>query len=225
MTFTTPSSLSSLFDLFEIPFIHFLIMFASGKPVWYLPFAFLLLLFLLFSSLAFWFGEQHITSNALYPQGLTAIFSPQTIDALNQDPRLQDALLSLSEAIAQSSTDLGERFRFESLKSFGTNLTDGVSQLRALQQNDMKKRGLLDDLGQAFGNLIGGGAGGLNLTGGLSGIIGGIGGSLVDSLSTPALFLGIGLGYVTTNRTCLTIINSHKDRSIDRTQPNGHARF
>ncbi|KAH7071834.1 hypothetical protein BKA63DRAFT_418271 [Paraphoma chrysanthemicola] len=171
-------------------------MYASGKLVWYLPFV--CVGFTLLCTVLVLHHDKHAASHiANYPASLTAIFTPETIDALNHDPRLQDALLSLTEAIAETSTDLGDRFRFQHLKRFGANLTDGITHLRVKQQSAKRKRGLLQDLSGTFGQLLGGngGAGGLNLTGGFSGILGGLGGSLADSLTTPALFLGIGLGY------------------------------
>jgi hypothetical protein len=55
-----------------------------------------------------------------------------------------------------------------------------------------------DDLSGAFRDLTGGAVsiGGLNMTGGLTGVLGSLGDLMVGSLGTPALFLGIGLGYV-----------------------------
>jgi len=186
-----------------------------GRPVWY-PLACCAVLFLLYSSVGFWTGRTY-NATSQYPDSLTAIFSTKTIDALNQDPRLRSAILSLTEAIALSSADLGERFQSDSLKSFGTNLGDGISHARSKQQTELKKRGLFDDLGNLFagdgrtGN--GGVAGtrggpsvaGLNFTSGLGGLLCGLGdvigldftgglNGVLDSLNQPALFLGIGLG-------------------------------
>jgi hypothetical protein len=177
-------------------FIFMMFACASGKPVWYLPLAFLTIAFLLYSAVGFWFS-QHIPSNSeQYPESLTAIFSTRTIDALNQDARLHNALLSFTHAIAQSSTDLGERFRLEGLKDFGSNITDAVGHVRNRQQSELKRRGTMGDMSEAIGNLTG--AGGLNLTGGITGLLGSLGDSVAGSLGTPALFLGIGIGYVCT---------------------------
>ena len=101
-------------------------------------------------------------------------------------------------AIAYSSSDIGRRFRLESLKSFGSNLTDGVNNLRNKHRLELKRRDLKDDLSGAFRDLTGGAVsiGGLNMTGGLTGVLGSLGDLMVGSLGTPALFLGIGLGYV-----------------------------
>jgi hypothetical protein len=171
--------------------------FASGKPVRDLLACFATL-FLLYSSAAFWFGTQKTIASERYPDSLTAIFTTQTIDALNQDLRLRSTLLSLTEAIAHSSSDLGGRLRLESLKSFGSNLTDGVNNIRNRQQSELKRRDMKDDLSGAFRDLTGGAVsiGGLNMTGGLIGVLGSLGDMMVGSLGTPALFLGIGLGYV-----------------------------
>ncbi|KAH7084117.1 hypothetical protein FB567DRAFT_75732 [Paraphoma chrysanthemicola] len=190
-------------------------MYASGKPVWYLPFAFIGFSLLLCTVLVLHHDKHAASHVANYPASLKAIFTPETIDALNHDPQLQDALLSLTEAIAETSTDLGDRFRFQHLKRFGANLTDGITLLRSTQQFAKRKRGLLQDLSGTFGQLLGGngGAGGLNLTGGLSGILGGLGGSLADSLTTPALFLGIGLGMGASTGLNLTDMQSANAQS------------
>jgi hypothetical protein len=162
-----------------------------GKPVWYLPLALLAISFLLYSSIGFWFGQHGSGNSIRHPDSLLAIFSPNTIDALNEDPRLRGAVLSLAEAIAQSSTDLGERLRYQSLKDFGANLTDGVAHVRTKQHTELKRR-TMDDMSTAWRSLMGNDTGGTNLTSGLSGILKG----LTDSMGTSALFLGIGLGCV-----------------------------
>jgi hypothetical protein len=184
--------------VFEIPHYFFIIMFAfaSGRPVWHLLACFAALSFLC-SSAAFWLGTQRAIASEQYPDSLKAIFSTQTIDALNQDIRLRNALLSLTEAIAQSSSDLGERLRLEGLQSFGTNLTDSVNGIRNKQQSELKRRDLQDDISGTFRDLTGAGdLGGFNLTGGLAGVLGSLGDLMAGSFGTPALFLGIGLGYV-----------------------------
>ena len=167
---------------------------ASGKSVWYLPLAFLTIAFLFYSSVGFWFGQQIPTTNEEYPDGLTAIFSTQTIDALNKDVRLRGALLSLSEAIAQSTTHLGERYGSDSLKSLGANITGAVGHARNKEQSELKRRGTMGDMSEAVVNMTG--AAGLHLTGGITGLLSSFGESMADSLGTTALFLGIGLGYV-----------------------------
>ena len=200
----------------EIPPTYVVIMLVlnSGRPVWYLLACCTTLFLIYSSSVGFWTGR---TSNETgqYPDGLTAVFSTPTIDALNQDPRLRSAILSLTEAVALSSSDLGERFRSDSLKNFGASLADGISHARSEEQTELKKRGFLDDLGNLFGGLAGGGRtanggdsgarAGLNLTGGLSGLLNNLENSVgmsltgglekvLGSLDQPALFLGIGLG-------------------------------
>jgi hypothetical protein len=168
--------------------------FASGKSVLYLL-AIFKTAFLLCSSVGFWFGQHIHSSGEQYPESITAIFSTRTIDALNQDARLHNALFSFTHAIAQSSTDLGERFRLEGLKEFGINITNAVSHVSNKQQPELRRRGAIGDLSDAIGNLTG--TGGLNLTGGITGLLSSLGDSMAGSLGTPALFLGIGLGYVT----------------------------
>lgn len=187
-----------LAHVFEIPHYFLIIMFAfaSERPVWHLLACFTTF-FLLYSSAAFWFGSRGSFASEHYPDSLTAIFSTQTIDALNQDVRLRSALLSLTEAIALSSSDLGERLRSESLQNFGANLTDGIKHVRSKEGSELKRRDLQDDISSTFRDLTGaGGIGGFNLTGGLAGVLGSLGDLMTGSLGTPALFLGIGLGYV-----------------------------
>ncbi|KAI1526875.1 hypothetical protein PtrCC142_008902 [Pyrenophora tritici-repentis] len=193
-----------------------------GRPVWYLL-AFCTALFLLFSSCGFWTGRI-FSPIEQYPDGLNAIFSTRTIDALNNDPRLRSALLSLTEAIALSSTTLGQRFRSDSLKNFGTNLTDGINHMRSEQRKELKKRSFFDEVGSFFGGLAGGGGSGarggpsvagLNSTGVLGDLLAGLGDSIgldftggldgiLSSLDQPALFLGIGLGVGATTSLNLT---------------------
>ncbi|RMZ70059.1 kinase isozyme mitochondrial precursor [Pyrenophora seminiperda CCB06] len=183
-------------------------------------------------AVGFWTGRiSHATEQ--YPDGLTAIFSTHTIDALNQDPRLRSAILSLTEAIAHSSTDLGERFRSDSLKNFGTNLTDGISYIRGKQEIELKKRGFFDDLSNLFGSLTSGGNGGVvpnargaagpNLADRLGDLLSGLGNSIglnltsgldniLGNLDQPALFLGVGLGVGAT--TSLNLTNTQETNKI-----------
>ncbi|EFQ87027.1 hypothetical protein PTT_17605 [Pyrenophora teres f. teres 0-1] len=193
-----------------------------GRPVWYLL-ASCAALFFLFSSCEFW-TEQIFSTTEQYPNGLNAIFSTRTIDALNNDPRLSSALLSLTEAIALSSTTLGQRFRSDGLKNFGTNLADGINHVRSEQRTELKKRSFFDEVGNFFGGLAGGGVSGarggpsvagLNSTGVLGDLLAGLGDSIgldftgglsgiLGSLDQPALFLGIGLGVGATTGLNLT---------------------
>ncbi|KAH7343120.1 hypothetical protein BKA66DRAFT_543869 [Pyrenochaeta sp. MPI-SDFR-AT-0127] len=173
-------------------------MFSSGRSLWYFPFALVAVTFLLYSSVGFWVHERGLGGGQQYPHQLTSIFSTETIEALRKDRRLQDTLLAFTETIAESSTNLGERFRLDGLKSFGTNITESLIHFRLKQQPKLRKR-QLDDLGQAFG-------GGLNLTNGLTGILSSLSGTTVDSLGASALFLGIGIGMGTSTGLNLTSI-------------------
>jgi hypothetical protein len=170
-------------------------MFAAGKPVWYLPlvaFATAALLFT-FARLAY---DRYIFAQSLYsdPEDLTTFLSAETITALKNDARLHYALLSLTETIAHTSSDLGQTWGLTSVQEFGHALTENIAELRKRHDVQSQKRGLLDDLGQAVKGLLGGA--GLNTTGGLGGILGDFGNALTEGLATPALFLGIGVGYV-----------------------------
>ncbi|KAF1836476.1 hypothetical protein BDW02DRAFT_238432 [Decorospora gaudefroyi] len=175
--------------------------FASGKQVWYLALVLSAIAFLLYSSVSFWFGGPNFSHSERYPKSLTTIFSAPTIDALNQDLRLRGALLSLTESIALSSTDLGERFRLHSLKSFGSNISNAAKHVR---QSELRRRGIMDDISQGVGNLTG--AGSLNSTNGMNGLISSLRDSIAGSLDTPALFLGIGLGMGATTALNLSDI-------------------
>jgi hypothetical protein len=170
-------------------------MFAAGKPVWYLPLAVCAIAALVFTIFRLGYDRYtFINHQNAYPGTLTTFLSVDTITALKEDARLHHALLGLTESLARTSSDIGQRYGFEGVKSFGTFLTDSVTELRKRHDIKSPKRGLVDDMSQAMGNLLGGTS--LNTTGGLSAIVGNLGSVLSDGLATPALFLGIGVGYV-----------------------------
>ncbi|KAJ4983546.1 hypothetical protein SVAN01_10962 [Stagonosporopsis vannaccii] len=177
-------------------------MFAAGKPVWYLPLAVMLTAALLFVLLLGY--DRHIFSHHqdLYPDSLTAFLSAKTIAALKQDARLHCAVLSLTESVAQTSNDIGQRFGIASMEDFGATLGNSISELRKRDDLAGRKRGLLDDMGGLLGGL------GVNTTGGLSSIIGNLGTSLTDGLAIPALFLGIGVGVGASTGLNITDMNT-----------------
>ena len=152
--------------------------------------------FLSYSSVRFWLSGQSLVATNEYPKGLTAILSTDSIDALNRDPRFQDALLSLTAVVAHSSAEMGKRFGWEELTSFGTNLTDGVDRLRSDQQHKKKRSGIVDDIGTTVQGLLGERIVAQNSSCGLTNIRGCLADIFTDTVGTPALFLGIGLGYV-----------------------------
>lgn len=164
-------------------------MFAAGKPVWYLPLAVVLTAALLFALVLGY--DRYIFSHYQdpSPEILTTFLSASTINALKEDARLHHAVLSLTDSIAQTSSDFGHRFGIVNMKVFGETLGDSISELRKRANVAERKRGLLDDLGALIGGL------GMNTTGGLSAIVGNLGTALTEGLATPALFLGIGVGY------------------------------
>lgn len=170
-------------------------MFSSLRAVWYLPFFLVVAVYLLSVS----YNATRVTSyHNQDSQDLTAILSPQTVSALNKDAQLHNVLLSLAGKVAEVSTDYGERFHIGEVKDFGVRLADDIALWRTAQQKALQKRGLIDDLGSAFQQFVGGGKGapgGFNLTAGFNGILDRIGDKITGSLATPALFLGIGLGY------------------------------
>ncbi|KAF2472801.1 uncharacterized protein BDR25DRAFT_366007 [Lindgomyces ingoldianus] len=151
---------------------------------------------------------------------LRNVLSPDTLDALYQDVRLHGALLGLADRLVYMSSSLGDQYDSEGLKTFAKDLTQQLSRLREAKP-EKKKRGVLEDLGnmitgggakpsgqqgQGGGGALAGlgnalGLGGGNDTGGLGGLlqqgISSLGDSLIGSLGTPALFLGIGLGMGT----------------------------
>ncbi|KAJ4312509.1 hypothetical protein N0V94_007402 [Neodidymelliopsis sp. IMI 364377] len=168
-------------------------MFALGKLVWYLPFAILVTVSLIWTVTELGY-DRYIFANTHEPyQGAaSAILSTNTIAALREDARLHHALLGLAESIARTSDQLGQDYGFESAKSFGESLTASVTELRKRYENNNRKRDVVGDLGQTMDNVLGGL--GVNTTGGVSGIVDNLGSALVEGLATPALFLGIGVG-------------------------------
>lgn len=182
----------------------------SSRPVWYLPVAILTVTLFLYASVGLWFSEWIASDfQTQRTSALSSILSAETIDALYEDARLHHALLSLTEAVAKASNDYGESYSSDGLKKFGKTLTEEVSRLKSTAPQK-KKRGLFDG---ALGGGAGAGAGpGGEQTGGFGGILAGIGNALgigggeangtglgdqvLSGLSTPALFLGIGIGYV-----------------------------
>ncbi len=169
-------------------------MFAAGKPVWYLPLAVLLTAALSFALVLGYERSIFARSRASYPEKLTTFLSVDTINALKEDARLHHALLGLTESLAHTSSSVGQQFGIGTMKEFGETLANSVSELRKRHDVADRKRGLLDDAGEAIGNLLGGL--GMNTTGGLSSVVGNLGSALTQGLATPALFLGIGVGYV-----------------------------
>ena len=184
-------------------------MFAFEKPGWHLFFILLAAATFLYTFIGLGY-DRHVFSTARDgPQ--SGILSTKTINALYEDAQLRSIFLSMTEQLGQTSNELGERFGIDTVRTFGTDLTNNVMELRKRQETEQKKkRGFFDDLGKAFQGFIGGGdkqggAGlegvlggllpkGLNLTGGIGGIFDKIGDSIVGGLQTPALFLGIGVG-------------------------------
>ena len=167
---------------------------AAGKPVWYLPLAVLAIIAFLFTILGLGY-DRYIFANSihnLYPENLTTFLSADTITALKEDARLHYALLGLTESIAHSSSDIGQRYGFGGMEQFGALLTDSITELRKRHGSRSQKRALVDDMSQAMGDLLGGL--GVNTTDGFSSIAGTLGAALTEGLATPALFLGIGLG-------------------------------
>ncbi|KAF1952393.1 hypothetical protein CC80DRAFT_572612 [Byssothecium circinans] len=177
---------------------------------WYLPFAILTFAFLLYMSVGLWFTER-ISSRRYYVRpasALDGILSPETIDALYDDARFHNTLLSLTAAVAKASTNWGEAYGSEELKGLGRNLTQEVARLKAIEP-PKKRRSLFNGLS---GRQEQGGGGGppsaMNGTDDLGtallGSLRSLGGSLTDGLATPAFFLGIGLGMGAENGFNLT---------------------
>jgi hypothetical protein len=170
-------------------------MFAAGKPVWYLLLAVFVTAALLFTFAGLAYDRYIFTqSSPSHTEDLTTFLSAETIIALKNDARLHNALLGLTETIAHTSSNLGQTLGLDGVQEFGHALTESVTELRKRHDGSSQKRGLLDDLGQAAKGIFGGA--GLNTTGGLGGIFGNLGNALTEGLATPALFLGIGVGYV-----------------------------
>ncbi|PVI01883.1 hypothetical protein DM02DRAFT_670923 [Periconia macrospinosa] len=204
-------------------------MFSSNKSGWYLPFSILTLTFLLYIALGLWFTEWISSGRYIRsPNALERYLSPETIDALYEDKRLQDAFLKLSVVVAEASSQYGETHDSERWKNFGSDLLEEVARLKS-EKTLRRKRGLLED----FGNLItGGGSNGAtngggpgNITAGLGNLfsqgLAGIGNSLTEGLATPALFLGIGLGMGVENGLNLTTPEESKIGAVKIAQSMG----
>lgn len=170
-------------------------MFASGRLVWYLPIAILGTALVLFTIVGLGYDRHVFTkSQELAPDTFTSYLSTETISALKEDARLHQALLGLTESIALTSSDVGQRLGLEGMENFGTTLTDRITELRKRHNVGGRKRALVDEMNKAIGDLLGGS--GLNTTSRISDVIGNLGKALIEGLATPALFLGIGAGYV-----------------------------
>jgi hypothetical protein len=184
-------------------------MFASGKPGWY-PFFILLATATFFYTLISLGYDRHVFSTANGGHQIDFL-SSKTIDTLYEDAQLRSAFLSITEQLGQTSNLIGEHFGIDSVRDFGAELADNAVELRKRQDTEQnEKRGLFADLGKAVQGFIGGGAGGgagglpgafeallpkgLNLTGGISGVVSRLGDTIVNGLPTPALFLGLGVG-------------------------------
>ncbi|PVH99989.1 hypothetical protein DM02DRAFT_655863 [Periconia macrospinosa] len=176
----------------------------SFKLGWYLPVTLFALSLLLYVSIELHFDERISGEfQSRSPNALSSVLSPVTIDALYEDDRFHNAVLSMTETVAKVSTKYGKVYRSEYLEGFGRNLTEEIARLRITLVPQKKKRGFLEDLG----NLVTGGGGndqrgqgdkGDNGTGGLGGLLqqglAGLGNSLLQGAATPAYFLGIGIG-------------------------------
>ncbi|KAH6629333.1 hypothetical protein C7974DRAFT_359048 [Boeremia exigua] len=162
-------------------------MFAAGKPVWYLPLAVTFSAALLFALVLGYDRYIFAHSRDHYLESFTSFLSADTIAALREDARLHHAILGLTETIAQTSSDIGQRYGIGSMRNFGTTLTESISELRKRDDGIHQKRGMLEDMNQAMGRVLG-----LNTTGGLSCFIGNLSAAFTEGLATPALFLGIG---------------------------------
>lgn len=177
-------------------------MFSSSKQVWHLPVALFITALFLYALVGISFTKWvsgNIESHRY--DGLSNILSPDTIDALYEDARLNYAIMSLTDAVAETTKNIGETYKSEGLKDFARNLTCQLAKMRNTNQKLKRKRGLLDMFtGGLEGGLGLGGADG-NSTGGLGGLLqqglSGIGDSIIGGLATPALFLGIGVGMGT----------------------------
>lgn len=190
----------------------------SSKKVWStLPVVLLFVFTLLFGLVATSHGQWSLgIFNTRNQQAAYGVVSRGTIDALQKDTHLEHTVLSLTESLAESSSKFGDRYNVEGLKAFARNLTTQVERLRQVRPQPKKKRGFLEDLGNLFtggessdnntggilselGNALGLGEDG-NSTGGLGGLlqdgISSLTDSIIGGLETPAMFLGIGLGYV-----------------------------
>jgi hypothetical protein len=78
--------------------------------VWYLPFTVVALTICLFVVVSLQLNDYASNAISRDPISLRSILSSETINALDRDPGLNGALFLLTEVLAQTSTDLGDRF-------------------------------------------------------------------------------------------------------------------
>lgn len=195
-------------------------MFSSCKSGWFLTLSILSVTFLLYATIGIWFTEWvSIGRYSRAPNALDRYLSAETIDALYEDERIQEAFFKFSTAVAEASSQYGEAQDSEAWKGFGKDLLEEVVRMKT-PKSSRNKRELLDRFGNALGFGGAGTAGATGATGaaGAAAAAGGngrgrpnrpsiigdlfsqgiakIGKGLVEGLVTPALFLGIGVGYV-----------------------------
>lgn len=192
---------------------------SHSKSGWFtLPLTIFLVSFLLFGTIATWYSGWSSGSLQYRYQrqeaGLSVI-SPATLEALYDDTQLHRTLLDLADRVADASSNIGHAYDSEGVRKFAGDLTRRISELRGAVP-PKRKRGFLEDLGNlvtgggktdtaagggvlsSIGNALG--LGGGNGTGGIGNLlqqgISSLGNQLLGAAGTPALFLGIGLGYV-----------------------------
>lgn len=170
-------------------------MFTAGKSVWYLLLAVSATAALLFTFAELTYDRYIFTQNShSETEDDIALLSAETITALKNDARLHYALLGISETIAHTSIDLGQRMGLKAVHELGSSLKESVTELRKRDDVKIQTRGLLEDLGQATNGLLS--RTGLNNTVGLGDVLKDLSKALTEGLAVPALFLGIGVGCV-----------------------------
>jgi hypothetical protein len=163
-------------------------MFASEKPVWYRIFMVLASGTFLYTLVSL--GYDRHAFGIHKNENQAGYLSSKTLAALNGDAQFQSTLVSLTEQLAQASSELGARFGVESVRTFGAELASDVVELRKREALKLEKRGFFADAASAFQSLAAdndaAGGGGImatlegaiakkfNLTGGIQGIVQGI---------------------------------------------------
>jgi hypothetical protein len=202
ITFFTASPIPGSLFLFLF-YVAIMFVFASSRSSWYLSFAIFTFVLLLYVTLGQQFtgwksptGPDHLrTSHAL-----DAFFSPETVDTLYEDARRHRTLLSITEAVARASMDLGEEHGSEGLKRLGKNFKEKSTRMKRMEMPEKRKdttnnanTGQLQQsglLGTLKALLVG------NSTVGFDSFFEGLGDRLTSELATAALFLGTGLRCV-----------------------------
>ncbi|KAI9170704.1 hypothetical protein HJFPF1_00174 [Paramyrothecium foliicola] len=165
-------------------------------------------------------GNQVWPLNSTKPRAVTFsdLLSPESLNALYEDPQFQMGVQSLIQVAADTTKTVAEHSQSEALQKFSDEMELELVKLRSLQAPKPKvaRRGVMADIGSlltqagtkalgegspALGGILGsfGAAMGMQEKaqgggGGIAGLLGNALNGIVGALAGPAFFLGGGLG-------------------------------